>query len=108
MRPGNGAKYLPASQANIYVQVTFTGATAYTTALNAVNALGFRLADPCYEQSRAQGHKPTWQSQDQSNTFNQSHTLILATTGTNAVTWQKQLGSVQGVVKVVTPFKAAC
>ncbi len=103
-----GPKYLPASQANTYVQVTFTGATAYATALNAVNALGFRLADPCYEQSRARGHKPPWQSQDQSGSFNQSHTLILATTGTNAVTWQSQLGSVKGVVKIVTPFKAAC
>jgi outer membrane protein assembly factor BamB len=108
MRPGNGPAFLPASQANIYVQVTFASTTRYTPALDAVNALGFRLADPCYEQSRAQGHKPAWQSQDQSNTFNQSHTLILATTGTNAVTWQKQLGSVKGVVKVVTPFKAGC
>jgi hypothetical protein len=108
MRPGNGAKYLPASQANTYIQVTFASTTQYATALDAVNALGFRLADPCYEQARAQGHKPIWQSQDQSNTFNQSHTLILATTSTNAVTWQKQLGSVKGVVKVATPFKAMC
>ncbi len=108
MRPGNGVKYLPASQANTYIQVTFASTTQYATALDAVNGLGFRLADPCYEQLRAQGHKPTWQSQDQSNTFNQSHMLVLATTGTNAVTWQKQLGSVKGVVKVVTPFKAAC
>ena len=108
MRPTGGPAFLPATQTNTYIQVTFASTTQYATALDAVNGLGFRLAAPCYEQARARGNKPTWQSQDQSLTFNQSHTLFLATTGTNAVTWQKQLGSVKGVVKVVTPFKAGC
>ncbi len=108
MRPGNGPAFLPASQANTYVQVTFTNTVQYAAALDAVNSLGFRLAAPCYEQARAQGSKPTWKAQDQSSTFNQSHTLILATTGANAVTWQSQLKAVNGVVKVVAPFQATC
>jgi outer membrane protein assembly factor BamB len=108
MRPGNGPAFLSTSQANTYVQVAFANTTQYVTALDAVNGLGFRLAAPCYEQSRAQGNKPIWHSMDQSSTFNQSHALVLATTGINAVTWQSQLSALKGVVKVTVPFKATC
>ncbi|HLI08953.1 MAG TPA: PQQ-binding-like beta-propeller repeat protein [Ktedonobacteraceae bacterium] len=103
-----GTKYLPSSQANTYLGVTFISTTRYATALDAINGLGFRLAAPCYEQARARGNKPGWSAMDQSSAFNQSHTLILATTTVNAVTWKSQLQAVTGVVKVNAPFKATC
>lgn len=108
MRPASNLKYLPAAQVGIYIQVTFATTAQYAATLNAVNGLGFRLAAPCYEQSRAQGHKPTWHAMDQSSPLNQSHALVLATTFSNATTWQSQLRAVQGVVKVEVPFKMEC
>ena len=81
------------------MRVTFTSATSYATALDGMNALGFRLANPCYEQARAQGEKPTWGPMGESDAFTQSRALVLATTPYNAVTWANQLKGVSGVAQ---------
>ncbi|MEO6888407.1 MAG: PQQ-binding-like beta-propeller repeat protein [Ktedonobacteraceae bacterium] len=107
-RVGNGPRFLPASQAATSIQVTFTSATSYANALDATNNLGFRVADPCYEQARAQSKKPIWHAMTQANTFAHTYTLVLATTGYNATTWQSQLKSLAGVVKLEAPFTMAC
>ena len=73
--------------------------------LDVLNTLGFRLADPCYEQARARGTKPTWHSMGQADSFTRTRTLLLATTAFNATDWAKQLETVAGVAKVEAPFK---
>lgn len=108
MRSGNGPQYLDETQAGTYVQVTFAGAIPYDTALEGVNGLGFRLADPCYEQARAQGRKPTWHAMTQADTFARTQMLVLATTRVNATTWMSQLQALAGVQQITAPFKATC
>ncbi len=73
--------------------------TSYLNAWESLNALGFRLADPCYEKARAQGNKPTWHPMDEEGSFAQTQTLVLAT-ALNATTWRQQLQSVAGVGKI--------
>ena len=107
-RPGSGFRYLPDGQAGTFVRVTFAVTAQYAIALDAINALGFRLADPCYEQARARGTKPTWHSMGQADFFTRAHTLVLATTSFNATEWAKQLEAVAGIVKVEAPFKMTC
>ena len=82
------------------MQATFSSATIYDTALKGIDGLGFRLAAPCYEQARARGAKPTWQSMNQAETFANSHSLILATTKENATIWLQQLLALSGVQTV--------
>ena len=91
-----------------YVRATFSGDTGYDAALDAVNNLGFRLANPCYEQARSRGNKPTWNTAGQENTFGSSHTLLLATTSYNATAWLSQLKTVVGVTGVDVPVTATC
>jgi PQQ enzyme repeat len=105
---GSGFRYLPDGQAGTFVRVTFADTAKYATTLDTVNALGFRLADPCYEQARARGTKPTWHSMGQADSLGKMHTLVLATTLYNATDWANQLGEVAGVVKVEAPFKMVC
>ena len=90
------------------MRVTFADTAQYAIALDAINALGFRLGDPCYEQARARGTKPTWHSMGQADSFTKTRMLVLATTAFNATNWAKQLEAVAGVVKVEAPFKMAC
>lgn len=99
--------YIPKSQVGTYVRVTFSGGS-YDAALNAINNLGFRLANPCYEQARARGSKPTWSLMGQETSFAQTHSLLLATTNMNATTWRSQLQALPGVTQVNAPFKASC
>jgi len=106
--PGSGFRYLPEAQAGTFVRVTFADTAKYATALDALNALGFRLADPCFEQARARGTKPTWHSMGQADSFTRTRTLLLATTAFNATYWANQLGAVAAVVKVESPFKMTC
>jgi len=106
--PGSGFRYLPEAQAGTFVRVTFADTAKYATALDALNALGFRLADPCYEQARARGTKPTWHSMGQADSFTKMRTLLVATTAFNATYWANQLGAVAAVVKVESPFKMTC
>ncbi len=108
MPVSNGPPPIPQDQVGAYVRVTFSSATVYVAALDRMNALGFRLADPCYEQARAQGKKPTWHPMSEVDTYHQTDTLVLATTQYNAVTWLDQLQGVTGVVKIDAPFTATC
>lgn len=105
----NNPRYLELSQAGTYLDVTFNpSVSSYSVALALMDNLGFRLADPCYEQARAQGKKPIWHDMSQQNTFERSHALVLATTTANPVTWQKLLRATNGVATVTTPFNATC
>lgn len=107
MRPDNNPPFLESSKAGAYLRVTFAS-TGYDAALNQVNDLGFRLANPCYEQARARGDKPTWKTMGQEDTFAQAHMLLLATTPINALTWQSQLQGLQGVIHVEVLRQTAC
>jgi hypothetical protein len=110
MEPVNppGPKFLDEKQAGTYLTATFSSGTAYNTALEGIDGLGFRLASPCYEQARAQGDKPTWQSLNQAGPFSHSHFLILATTQQNATTWLQQLQTLPGVQNVNATYMASC
>ncbi|MHB8600525.1 MAG: outer membrane protein assembly factor BamB family protein [Ktedonobacteraceae bacterium] len=96
----NNPPFLKANEAGAYVRVTFSQTTDYDSALNAVNALGFRLANPTYEQKRIQGPQPAWSSMGQENSYGKSQTLLLATTQFNADIWANQLKGTTGVVSV--------
>jgi outer membrane protein assembly factor BamB len=91
-----------------YIRATFSGGTGYDTALDAINNLGFRLANPCYEQARSRGNKPAWNTAGQENVFGSAHTLLLATTSFNATTWLSQLKSLVGVTKVDASVRTGC
>jgi outer membrane protein assembly factor BamB len=106
-RIGQQPLYIPKNQVGTYVRVTFSGGS-YDAALNAINNLSFRLANPCYEQARARGSKPTWSLMDQETSFSQTHTLLLATTDANAAAWRSQLQSSPGVTKIETLVKMSC
>jgi hypothetical protein len=99
--------FISPGQVGTYLRVTFSSGS-YDAAINAINALGFRLANPCYEQARARGSKPAWSLMGQEDSFAQVHTLLLATTNNNAATWQSQLRTRHGVTKVEASFKASC
>ena len=91
---------LPESQAGTYLRVSFASGTAYLKAWESLNALGFRLADPCYEKARAQGNKPTWQPMGEESSFAQTLTFVVATTAFNATIWDQQVQSVNEIGKV--------
>lgn len=95
-------------QSGMFVQVTFAPTVSYGEALEAVSNLWFRMADPCYEQARAQGTKPTWYSQGQADTFAKTHSFVVATTGLNSIHWSDQLHATAGVVKVDASLKMTC
>ncbi len=99
--------HISPGQVGTYLRVIFSSGN-YDAALNAINNLGFRVANPCYEQARARGSKPAWSLMGQEDSFAQAYTLVLATTNNNAATWQSQLRSLHGVTKVEAPFKASC
>jgi eukaryotic-like serine/threonine-protein kinase len=101
-------RLLTSEQAGTFLRVTFTQGTQYTSALDTMNAFGFRLADPCYEQARALGIKPVWHLMGQADSFVQTRTLLLATTSINAITWMDQLSKIAGVEKIVSPYKLTC
>lgn len=101
-------KFLGPDAPITYVRATFSGGSGYDAALDAVNNLGFRLANPCYEQARSRGDKPTWNAAGQENTFGSSHTLLIAITSYDATTWLSQLKSAAGVTSVDEPLKVTC
>jgi outer membrane protein assembly factor BamB len=104
----NQLQFLPESQVGTYLQVSFASDTAYLNAWESLNALGFRLADPCYEKARAQGNRPTWHPMGEEDSFAQTHTFVLAT-DLNATIWRQQLQSVAGIGKIqVLTGGAAC
>ncbi|GCE28821.1 hypothetical protein KDA_43050 [Dictyobacter alpinus] len=99
---------LDPKQAATYLQINFTSATPYLNAWENLNALGFRLADPCYEKERAQGKAPTWHVMGEESSFTQTHTLVLATTTFNATIWHQQLQSIVSVKQVTTLSGSTC
>ncbi len=100
MRVNDVPPFLTANKAGTYVQVTFLQTTDYDSALNIVNALGFRLANPIYERKRTQGPQPAWSSMGQENSYGKTHALLLATTQFNAANWTNQLKDTPVVVSV--------
>ncbi len=95
-------------QKETLLRVTFAPTVGYDNALEDVSDLWFRLSDPCYEQARAQGTKPTWHPQGQADTFTKTHSLVIATTTFNSINWSKLLHAVPGVATVEEPLKMAC
>jgi outer membrane protein assembly factor BamB len=106
-RLDNNPPFLGPDRAGTYLRVTFTSAS-YDAALNEVNDLGFRLANPCYEQARAHGDKPTWKAMGQESSYAQGRVLLLATTPLNATIWQSQLQSLPGAVHVEMVKQNGC
>jgi outer membrane protein assembly factor BamB len=104
----NGPSFLAEQQAGAYLKATFSSAVSYDTALAGIDGLGFRLASPCYEQKRANGSKPTWQPMSQQGSYDQSKSLVLATTPVNSTIWLQQLHSLAGVQTVTSPYTASC
>ena len=104
----NALRFLGPDAPVTYVKVTFSSGTSYDAAMGAVNNLGFRLANPCYEQARARGDKPAWNTAGEESAFGSSHTLLLATTAYNATAWLSQLKTVAGVTKIDEPLKVTC
>jgi outer membrane protein assembly factor BamB len=96
--------YLSSQQAGSYIRVTFASSISYADALEGADGLGFRLADPCYEQTRAQGKKPTWHPMSQAAAYAASPGLLLATTTWNSTTWQSQVRALPGVTAVSVPY----
>ncbi len=104
----NGLNRLKPDAPVTYVKATFSNGTGYDSALDGVNNLGFRLANPCYEKARAGGNKPAWKTAGQENAFGSAHTLLLATTGFNATTWLSQLKLLAGVTTIDTEVGTGC
>jgi PQQ-like domain len=107
-RVGDDFSRLRLQQNGTFLRVTFSSTVSYNNALEDISNLWFRIADPCYEQARAQGTKPTWHSQGQTDTFAKTHSFVVAITGLNSIHWSNQLRAVAGVVKVDAPLKMAC
>lgn len=93
------------------VRVQFAAASAggsgvsYGTALATISALGFRLADPCYEQSLP---LPPWRPMGQQASFASGGALVVALTAANSTAWLAQLKAAAGAVSVQAPYIQAC
>jgi hypothetical protein len=84
--------FLNADEAGTYVRLTFDAPlVSYADALAAVDNLGLRLADPCYERGAIRSALFLWHTMDQSASFAASHALIVATTIYASTTWHDQL-----------------
>ncbi|HLJ79974.1 MAG TPA: hypothetical protein VKT52_00725 [Ktedonobacterales bacterium] len=103
--PAGTPSYVPPTTTFTSLHVSFSAATTYDAALEATTNLGFRLADPCYEQAQP---KPAWHPMGQEQSFDATHTLILSTTFANSTQWQQQLTAVAGVTAIQTPYTASC
>jgi hypothetical protein len=98
---------LPPQQAGTYIQVTFAPAReSYDDALYTVSNLGFRLADPCYEQEQSQS--TNWHPMGQERLFSSAHALVVATTAVTPTDWQQRLTQVSGVALVTAPYDMTC
>ncbi|MFI5276048.1 MAG: hypothetical protein ACHQ1E_02165 [Ktedonobacterales bacterium] len=89
------------------VRVTFaaSGASGYAQALATVSGLGFRLADPCYEQSLP---PPAWRPMGQQASFASGGALVVAITAANSTRWLAQLNAAPGVASVQAPYTQRC
>ena len=103
------AGFLNADEAGTYVRVTFDAPLAsYADALAAVDNLGLRLADPCYERGVAHAIPVLWHPMDQAASFAASDALVVATTIYASTTWQAQLQATQEVVTIQAPAVTSC
>lgn len=89
------------------VRVTFAapGASGYGPALATISGLGFRLADPCYEQSLPPS---AWRPMGQQASFASDGALVVAITAANSTAWLAQVKSAAGVVSVQAPYTQQC
>ena len=103
------AAFLNADEAGTYVRVTFEAPLAsYDEALAAVDNLGLRLADPCYEHGAVHTIPLLWHTMDQSTSFAAHNVLVVATTSHASTTWHAQLQAIQGVAMVQDTAAASC
>jgi hypothetical protein len=101
--PPDQAGFLNADEAGSYVRLTFDAPlVSYDDALAAVDDLGLRLADPCYERGTAHYIPLLWHTMDQSAAFAARHALVVATTSYASTIWHDQLQATQGVATVQT------
>lgn len=100
---GNYLTYAGAS-----IQVVFAGTTLYDQALSHVSDLGFRLANPCFEQAKRVSSQVQWEPQGQDQAFGVSHALLLATTTANSSVWQTQLHQESGVIRFQSNYQPSC
>ncbi len=92
-----------------YVRVTFTApAGSYDAVLPPMAALGFRLADPCFERGLTQGTAQVWHAMGQEEPFGHTRQLVLAVTALNALGWRDQLAATPGVASVDAPYAPTC
>lgn len=96
--------HVPAS----YARLTFAPGVSYDAALQAISALGLRLANPCYERASAGGAPPLWQPAGQEADFAGSHTLLVAPGPAASTQWQAQARATTGVTAADAPYVAAC
>lgn len=93
--PGAGSYLDPSSlKTPTYLHVTFAAGMDYAQAVTTVSDLGFRLADPCYEQTKP---TPAWHPMGQESSYAASHSLTLALTDANATLWRQQLAKTAGM-----------
>lgn len=98
---------LPPQQAGTYVKVTFSPTVVnYDNALYIVSNLGFRLANPCYEQEK--GKPDDWHPMGQEALFTETRTLVVATASVTPADWQTRLPHTSGVASVAAPYKGNC
>lgn len=96
--PGVAAA-LPADQAGTPMRITFPATTSYDDALIKAYRLGFRLADPCYENLPA-GTRAPWRPMGQETRFAATHALLVVTTRSASTQWQRQAQAAFGAANV--------
>jgi hypothetical protein len=105
IEPGTTGPMFPdPNTPSFYLSVTFVATTSYDQALFTLSDLGFRLADPCYEQSKT----AAWHPMGQETSFDHSHQLLVATTWANSTTWSTQVGAASGVINVASYVAGNC
>lgn len=90
---------------DVRVQFAASGASGYAQALATISGLGFRLADPCYEQRLP---PPAWRPMGQQASFASGGALVVAITAANSTQWLAQLKTAPGVVSVQAPYTQQC
>lgn len=107
LTPMPGALYFLGDKARTEdLRVSFAADTGgYGQALATISGLGFRLADPCYEQSVP---PPAWRPVGQQASFASGGALVIAITAANSTQWLAQLKTAPGVVSVQAPYTQPC
>ncbi|MGH2504768.1 MAG: hypothetical protein ACRDID_19840 [Ktedonobacterales bacterium] len=90
---------------DVRVEFAASGASGYGQALATISGLGFRLADPCYEQSLP---PPAWRPMGQQASFASGGALVVAITAANSTQWLAQLKAAPGVASVQAPYTQQC